>query len=94
LESGKSEEPFAMNIQRRVLYSSANGDTWYLCRDHAGRVFILHEPNVPSGGQPSNIDLGAFLAKGMHGPEHQALLQLIGSLVEQGSGDSKSIRTA
>jgi hypothetical protein len=42
---------------------------------------VCHEPNAPSGGKPSQIDLVTFLAKGNHGPEHQALMQLIGELV-------------
>ena len=44
-------------------------------------AFVRHEPNIPSGGQPINIELGTFLAAGRGGPEYQALLRLIGSLV-------------
>jgi hypothetical protein len=69
---------------RRELYRSApNGDRWSLVREPATeRVFIEHEPNVSSGGQTTHIDIGAFLLGG-HGPEHQALLRLIGTLVEE-----------
>jgi hypothetical protein len=63
------------------LYSSSNGDRWYLCRDTSGRVFVLHEANDPAGGRISQIELGDFLARG-HGPEQQALVQMIGSLTE------------
>jgi hypothetical protein len=48
-------------------------------------VFVRHEPNLPSGGQPINIELGTFLAASRGGPEHQALLRLIGSLVGEHS---------
>jgi len=72
-----------MGMQTRKLYSSPNGDRWLLVRDRdSGHVFVEHQPNQPSGGQPSEIEIGAFLLKGPQGPEHQALLRLIGSLVE------------
>lgn len=67
---------------RRELYRSPSGDTWWLGREHQdGRAFIIHEPNAPSGGHASRIELGTFLASGANGPEHQALLRLIGTLV-------------
>lgn len=74
-----------MAFQSKELYrSAANGDRWSLIRDsQSGRVFIEHEPNVSSGGQTSRVEVGAFLAHGGHGPEHQALLRLIGTLVEE-----------
>jgi hypothetical protein len=75
-----SEEP--MTTQRRELYSSSNGDSWYLCRETNGHVLVCHEPNAASGGKASQVDVGTFLTKGGQGPEHQALLKLIGSLVE------------
>jgi hypothetical protein len=73
-----------MTLQRRVLYRSApNGDRWSLVREPASeRVFIEHEPNVSSGGQQTHIEIGDFLVRGGQGPEHQALLWLIGTLVE------------
>jgi hypothetical protein len=61
-----------------------NGDRWSLVREtHTERVFIEHQPNASSGGQMSLIELGDFLAAGRHAPEQQALLRLIGSLVEE-----------
>jgi hypothetical protein len=71
-----------MATRRRKLHTSSNGDIWYLCRGVEGNIFVSHEPNGPSGGKPSQTDLGAFLAKGNHGPEHQSLRQLIGELIE------------
>jgi hypothetical protein len=70
-----------MPTQRRKLYESSSGDCWYLCRSRAGQVVVSHEPNVSSGGRPSQIEVRDFLAKGNQGPEHQALLELIGKLV-------------
>jgi len=69
---------------RRELYRSApNGDRWSLVRGPATeRVFIEHEPNVSSGGQTAHIEIGDFL-RGGHGPEQQALLRLIGTLIEE-----------
>jgi hypothetical protein len=82
-----------MSTQTRELYTSANGDSWYLCRDVSGRVFVQHQPNIPSGGQASRIEVGTFLARGAQGPEHQALLQMIGTLVEQGTSENRFVRT-
>ena len=74
-----------MTFQSRELYRSGpNGDRWSLIRDPtSGRVLIEHEPNISSGGQTSRMEIGDFLAHGGHGPEHQALLRLIGTLVEE-----------
>ncbi len=66
----------------RKLYSSPNGDRWYLIRDVSGEVFIRHEANIASGGHVAHIEIGTFLSSGQ-GPEHQALLRLIGMLVEE-----------
>ena len=78
-----------MAIETRELYNSPNGDRWLLSRDPAsGAVFIRHEPNAPSGGRPSHIDIGAFLSRGTRNPEHQALLDLIGTLIEKSRDES------
>ena len=69
--------------ERRELYRSPNGDTWFLGREPIdGRAFVIHQPNAPSGGQLSHIQLGAFLQGDAKGPEHQALMRLIGTLVD------------
>ena len=62
--------------ERHELYRSPNGDCWFLAREpENGRAFVIHQPNAPY------IELGEFLRSGK-GPEQQALLRLIGSLVE------------
>lgn len=72
-----------MPAQKRELYKSPNGDRWYLAREsETGRLCVSHEANFPSGGQVTDIDIGAFLSGGPRHPEHQALLHLIGTLVE------------
>jgi len=44
-----------MTVEMRELYSSPNGDRWYLARDiDLGQVFIRHEPNLPSGGKATH----------------------------------------
>ena len=74
-----------MPVETRDLYRSPNGDRWYLVRDPgAEQVFVRHEPNAPSGGRASDFGVGEFLVRGSHGPEHQELLRLIGTLVERG----------
>ena len=74
-----------MALQSRELYRSApNGDRWSLVREsQSGRVLVEHEPNTSSGGKVSRVDVADFLAHGAHGPEHQALLRLIGTLVDE-----------
>jgi hypothetical protein len=67
----------------RLLYSSGNGDKWFLVRGEGPeRVFVRHEPNPPSGGQATNLEVGEFLIRGVYGPEHLSLLRLIRTLVE------------
>jgi hypothetical protein len=69
-------------VRTREIYRSPNGDRWLLARDpDIGRVFVRHEPNLPSGGQVADIELGAFLIAAGNGPEKQELLRLIGTLV-------------
>ena len=72
-----------MSIATRELYSSPNGDRWFLAHDPAtGHMFVRHEANAPSGGKSTDIDIGAFLNRGTRNPEHLALLHLIGTPVE------------
>jgi hypothetical protein len=69
--------------ERRELYRSPSGDSWYLGREpQNGRAFIIHQPNGPSGGRLSHIELADFLKDGANGPEHQALFRLIATLVD------------
>lgn len=68
---------------RHELYRSPNGDAWFLAREPTdGRAFIIHQPNAPSGGRLSHIELATFLSANANGPEQQALLRLIGTLVQ------------
>jgi hypothetical protein len=67
---------------RRELYRSPNGDSWFLGREPAdGHAFIIHPPNGPSGGRLSHIELSEFL-RDAKGPEQQTLLRLIGTLLD------------
>jgi hypothetical protein len=70
-------------IRTREIYRSApNGDRWLLaCDTDSGRVFVRHEPNLSSGGQVADIEIGAFLIGAGSGPEKQELLRLISTLV-------------
>jgi hypothetical protein len=73
---------FGVAIRTRQIYLSPNGDRWLLARDpDTGRVFVRHAPNLPSGGQVADIEIGAFLIAAGNGPEKQELLRLIGTLV-------------
>ena len=66
--------------ETKELYSSANGDVWYLVRyRQSGKVFVRHQPNVNSGGQVSETDVDAFLRRSGNPPEKQAILELAGN---------------
>ncbi|PVE25258.1 hypothetical protein DC522_06945 [Microvirga sp. KLBC 81] len=52
-----------------------------MIRDTSGEVFVRHEANLASGGNVAHIEVGAFLSSG-RGPEHQELLRLIGTLLD------------
>jgi hypothetical protein len=66
----------------RKLHESSTGNRWYLIREPSGDVFIRHEANVASGGHVAHLTTEFFLSSG-RGPEHQELLRLIGTLVEE-----------
>ena len=71
-----------MSLETRELYASPNGDHWYLARYiDSGRVFVLHVPTEPSGGKSDNIELSDSRNRPGNAPEKQALLRLIGTLV-------------
>ena len=74
-----------MVVRTIEFYRSPNGEPWLgwlLARDPAnGRMFVRHEPDLPSGGQVANVEIGAFLIAARTGPEKQELLRLIGTLV-------------
>lgn len=82
--SADGREDTALGTQRpetRQLYRSPNGDSWFLARDPAtGSAFVRHQANAPSGGQVTDIELGAFLSAS-GSPEHEALLRLIGASI-------------
>lgn len=62
----------------KELYRSGNGDRWLLGRDGAdGALYVRHEPNAASGGQPSQLHVDVFLRQGGRGPEVQELLRLL-----------------
>jgi hypothetical protein len=59
-------------------YHSSNGDRWLVAPDpETGRVFVRHEPNLPSGGEVADIEIGAFLLAAGNGPKKQEVLRLI-----------------
>ena len=80
--SGRGDTALARQLaETRQLYRSPNGDSWSLARDPAtGTAFVRHQANAPSGGQVTDIELGAFLS-GPRNPEHDALLRLIGASI-------------
>lgn len=70
-------------MTERLIYESSNGDVWTLALDPATKLpAVKHQPNARSGGRTSYTDIGKFLREGAAGPEHQALLKLIGTLLD------------
>jgi len=67
------------------IYTSSNGDDWFLCKNESGHVYVVHQPGEASGGERTYIGLGDFLSSRNVGPEHEALLQMIGSLTDRSS---------
>jgi len=65
-----------MSSDLTELYCSSNGDTWSLEKDAAEQFFVIHEPNLPSGGRRSRVPAEEFL-KRSNGPERQALLHAL-----------------
>jgi hypothetical protein len=57
-----------MSANLKEIYSSANGDVWFLERAPDG-LFVIHEPNKSSGGNRSRIPAQEFARRGGWGPE-------------------------
>src|SRR6516165_6246763 len=67
LEVG-TRSKFRVAIRTREIYRSANGDRWLLASDpDTGRVFVRHEPNLPSGGQVAELRLEPFSSRPVTG---------------------------
>ena len=68
----------------REIYVSSNDDRWHLLFDpETGHSFVRHSANPAFGGHVTDIGLPAFLANARRGPEHQALWQMIATLVRE-----------
>lgn len=66
---------------RELHRRSPNGDRWFLARDPAtGAPVVRHRANTQSGGQVTDVEIGAFLSGPRH-PEQDTLLRLIGTLI-------------
>jgi hypothetical protein len=77
-----SQDPSAVGDVRE-LYTSPNGDVWYLIRDRqTRRVFVRHRANIHSGGRVTDTDIDVFLKLSGEPPEKQALLKLNGAYFE------------
>ncbi|MHC2106445.1 hypothetical protein [Methylobacterium sp. CM6246] len=80
-----------MPPRRTLIHDGSNDDRWYLCRgDDPTDLYVFHEPNVPSGGRQSHLELAAFLASANGSPKHRALIGMIGPLVGTDRADVAS----
>lgn len=67
-----------MSLLTEPFYESANGDRWILVEDtESGAMVVRHQPNRPSGGRTSEMEVSDFLDLGGQGPEHASLRQLL-----------------
>ncbi len=73
-----------MSDHLREFAASSNGDRWFLGRhEETGLAYVVHKASQPSGGAITHIELGAFLNRGPIHPQHQELLRLISTLVDE-----------
>ena len=63
----------------QTLYKSPNGDVWTAALNERGALVVVHQSNQASGGQRTETDVSTFLNVDHYGPEHEALLSLIGA---------------
>ncbi|TIQ29963.1 MAG: hypothetical protein E5X48_29450 [Mesorhizobium sp.] len=70
-----------MSNPSRAFYTSSNGDRWLVVRvGERDEIFVRDEPNLASGGQPSEVDIETFMARGPGSPEGKALIDLLDRL--------------
>lgn len=75
-EVSEADEP-----DGEVFYESQNGDRWLLATDVGGRQFVRHIPNPSSAGVVELTDLGSFLNREPHSPQHHALAAALSARV-------------
>ncbi len=67
-----------MASTRQPIYSSQNGDRWWLIREEpSGRSIVRHEANQSSGGHRTDMEVEEFLSQAGPGPEYAALRRII-----------------
>lgn len=66
-----------MSNPSRAFYTSSSGDRWLVGVGERDEIFVRHEPNRASGGQPSEVDIETFMARGPGSPEGKALIDLL-----------------
>ncbi len=61
-----------------LIYSSQNGDRWWLVRDAvSGRSTVRHAANLSSGGHRTEMGVEEFLSQSGSGPEYDALRSIL-----------------
>jgi len=66
------------------IYSSSNGDKWFLCAGEHGVPVVRHVPNAASARAISDQAIAQFLGADHPGPQHDALLDLVAGLIPSG----------
>jgi len=66
-----------MSASTQTLYSSSNGDTWFLETSDVGPCFVLHQANAAAGGTKTRLPVKEFLERAGAGPEREAVIRMM-----------------
>lgn len=79
-------------VEGTTFSLSTNGDTWSLEIDPStGEAIVLHKANSSSGGHETRRRIDDFLAVSAGKPEHDSLLQMLGSSKEDGQAGADEV---
>jgi hypothetical protein len=71
-----------MTQKATTFYASSNGDRWQLVRETEPACFVVrHEPNMASGGRPTDYPLDDFASQNSATPQGEALQTLLNKLL-------------
>ena len=78
-----------MSDDPKLVYSSSNGDRWFIVREAASsRPLVRHEPNRSSGGSASELAVEDFLRRDGEGPQHQAVRAALAAEPQSDAGEA------
>ncbi len=76
---GAKQQVARFMADERLIYSSENGDRWFLVHGVGmAPSFVRHQANIAAGGTVTDMEIDVFLGAGQVGPEQVALRRLLG----------------